>query len=329
MLLLFVLTIGKQADSRDSIVTKIQIMVSQLEADIVEETEQRNVMRDELKVALDVLASKEATHKDTEKNITELEEELALLLQERSSLKDELDRLLADKEALPTTDEEQPIPIPNPQRRQYLTGFNFAGNYVVFMIEASGGMVANTIDEALEMIGVPDEEKRRAVKWRRVIRSVQWIVANLRPPQVYQIMVFNNEAEPLLPLRETEWFDPMDRETTAEVLRALEELTPSGGANMERAFLTLTDMFPTVDSVMLLTDGLPTKSDSIPTGDTTTDRDRERFFRVAVRAAPRQTPINTILYPMSGDPAAPFLFWQLADTSNGALISPSPSWPDI
>ncbi|RME69695.1 MAG: hypothetical protein D6781_08060 [Verrucomicrobia bacterium] len=329
MLLLFVLTIGKQADSRDSIVARIQVMVSKLEADIEKTSEETEGLRDQLKLAMDTLAEKQATHEEKKKNITELEEQLALLLQERSSLQEEIERLLAEKEALPTEDEPKPIPLPNPQRRQYLTGFNFAGNYVVFMIEVSGGMVADTVDEALEMIGATDEEKRNSVKWRRVVRSVQWIITNLRPPQVYQILVFNNEARPLIPEREADWFDPMDRETTAEVLRALENLTPSGGANLERAFLSLSDMFPSVDSIMLLTDGLPTLSDSVPSGGVTTDRDRERFFRVAVRAAPRQTPINTILYPMSGDPAAAFLYWQLADTTNGALISPSPSWPDI
>jgi hypothetical protein len=31
---------------------------------------------------------------------------------------------------------------------------------------------------------------------------------------------------------------------------------------------------------------------------------------------------------MSGDPAAAFLFWQLADSSGGSLISPARGWPD-
>lgn len=331
MLLLFVLTIGKQADQRSTIIAKIQVMISQLEADIKTETTNTELVRNQLRVAKEKIDLQEQSLTTKKTDLTELEDQLALLLQQRSSLKEELDKLLAEKTAIPTEDETPPIPIPNTQRRQYLTGFNFEGNYVVFMIEASGGMVADTTDEAIAMISQPDAEKRKAVKWRRVIRSVQWIIANLRPKQVYQILVFNQEAKPLIPERESEWFEPLDRDTTKEVLQRLEDLTPKGGANHEAAFIALREIFPSVDSIMLLTDGLPTQSESIPMnpGTPTTDRDRERFFRATLRAIPRQTPVNTILFPMSGDPGAAFLYWQLADSSKGALVSPAPSWPDI
>ncbi|MGH8019644.1 MAG: hypothetical protein ACREIA_15450 [Opitutaceae bacterium] len=329
MLLLFVLTIGKQADNRTAIVTRIQVMISQLEADIKTEKEATELVRQRIQSEKENIDIQNVKFEAKKTDLTKLEDELALVLQQRSALKDQVDRLLAQQKEIPKVDEPPPIPIPNLQRRQYLTGFNFEGNYVVFMIEASGGMVADSVDEAIAMISATDEVKRQSVKWRRVVRSVQWIIANLRPNQVYQIMVFNSEAVPLIPERETEWFKPLDRETTAEVLKRIEEITPKGGANHERAFASLREMFPSVDSVMLLTDGLPTQSDSIPSSSMTTDSDRERFFRAALRSVPRQTPINTILYPMSGDPAAAFLYWQLADNSHGALISPSPLWPDI
>jgi hypothetical protein len=35
------------------------------------------------------------------------------------------------------------------------------------------------------------------------------------------------------------------------------------------------------------------------------------------------------LFPMSGDPAGPALFWELANASRGALVSPAKSWPDL
>ncbi|HEX9786036.1 MAG TPA: hypothetical protein VGA56_25335 [Opitutaceae bacterium] len=329
MLLLFVLTIGKQADHRSTIVARIQVMISQLEADIKKETDVTKLVQQRIQSENEKIDTRKVKFETKKTDLTKLEDELALVLQQRSSLKDQLDRLLALQEAVPKEDEPPPIPIPNRQRRQYLTGFNFEGNYVVFMIEASGGMVADSVDEAIAMISVPDEQKRKAVKWRRVVRSVQWIITNLRPNQVYQIMIFNQDALPLIPEREHEWFQPLDRSTTAEVLKRLEEVTPKGGANHERAFVSLRGLFPSVDSVMLLTDGLPTLSDSHASSSVTTDSDRERFFRDALRVVPRQTPINTILYPMTGDPAAAFLYWQLADVSHGALISPSPSWPDI
>ncbi len=329
MLLLFVLTIGKQAEARSSIVTRIQVMISQLEADISSETEATALIRDRLRIREEKIDNERREAEARKILKTNLEDELELLLQRRATLSEEMERLIALKDAVPTVEEAPPIPIPNTQRRQYLTGFNFEGNYVVFMIEASGGMLGDTIDEALSMIGATDEQKRKVVKWRRVVRSVQWILANLRQGQAYQILVFGSDPAPLIPERQAEWFDPFDRETTAAVLRRLEEIVPKGGANHERAFFSLQEFFPSVDSIMLLTDGLPTQSDSIPSSSATTDSDRERFFRASLRAIPRQTPVNTILYPMSGDPAATFLYWQLADSSRGALISPAPSWPDI
>ncbi|BET68920.1 hypothetical protein ASA1KI_38380 [Opitutales bacterium ASA1] len=329
MLLLFVLTIGKQADERSTIVARIQVMISQLEADISREEKETDAVHDRLRIRNERIDTERAKLETTKSNITSLEEQLALVLQQRSSLRDQLDRLLAREKEIPKEDVPAPIPIPNVQRRQYLTGFNFEGDYVVFMIEASGGMMAESIDQAMAMLTLPDEEKRQSIKWRRVVRSVQWIIANLRPTQVYQILVFNQDATALIPEREHEWFKPGDRETTIEVLRRLAELTPKGGANHERAFSTVREIFPSVDGIMLLTDGLPTLSDSIPSGSVTTDSDRERFMRAALRVVPRQTPVNTILYPMTGDPAATFLYWQLADVSKGALITPAPSWPDI
>lgn len=329
MLLLFVLTIGMSARSRTSVVAKIQKMVSQLDADIVREKRQTVDIENLLKIRNEKLQTEIVTRDDTKKGLTELQDELSLLLQQRANLKDELDRLLGEKKDIPKQDETAPIPIPNIQRRQYLTGFNFAGNYMVFMVECSGGMLGNTVDDALSKLTLTDEEKRQATKWRRVVKSIQWIIANLHPPQMYQVMVYNNEVNQLIPERQGEWFDPLDRATTSEVLKHLDLITPKGGANMERAFGSLIEMYPSVDCIVLLTDGLPTLADSVPVGSTTDDRDRERLFRAAMRAVPRQTPVNTILFPMSGDPAAPFLFWQLADVSKGSLISPAPSWPDI
>jgi hypothetical protein len=40
-------------------------------------------------------------------------------------------------------------------------------------------------------------------------------------------------------------------------------------------------------------------------------------------------PVSTILFPLlTGDPGAPGLFWELANATKGALVSPSKSWPD-
>ena len=85
-------------------------------------------------------------------------------------------------------------------------------------------------------------------------------------------------------------------------------------------------MRPPPDTVFLLTDSLPTMGRNPPRGGTVSGRDRLRLFSRAVRAAPT-APINVILFPMEGDPMAASSFWQLAQNSGGAFLSPARDWP--
>jgi hypothetical protein len=329
MLLLFVLLIGKHArDARNELLDEIRRLIVSLDRNIEKEQQETGEIRNRLQVIDERLALQLSIREVLKRDLTVEQNDRALMLLKRSSLKEEIERLLAKKEKLPTQKEEPPLPIPNLQRRQYLTGMNFEGHYMVIMIEASGGMLGYDVDDAMAKQALTPEEKRRTEKWRRVVHAVQWIVANLGRDQNYQIVVFNEKATPLV-TRNDQWLDPLDRDTTADVIAKLDEIVPQGGANLERAFIMVRSEFPSVDSIVLITDSLPTQSESIPFSGPTTDRDRERFFRAAVQERPRQSPINTILFPMSGDPAAPYLFWQLADDTKGSLISPAPSWPDI
>ena len=83
------------------------------------------------------------------------------------------------------------------------------------------------------------------------------------------------------------------------------------------------------DSIVLLTDGLPTRSDSVPIEGDVDEGHRIRFFEIATKQLPPRIPVSTILFPMlTGDPGAPGLYWELANATRGALVSPSKSWPD-
>ena len=328
MLLLFVLTVGRNADFREIVISQIQATISRLEADIVNETRVTGDIRERIRVVDDQIQAKSLTRETITSDVSRLTEQLQLMLLQQASLKDELERLIAQKKEIPKVEEPPPVPIPNVQRRQYLSGFNFEGKSMLFLVEASGGMLGNTVDEAIGYLGRADAEKLQSEKWRRVVRTVQWVVANLTPDQAYQVVIFNTDAVPLIEDSYDEWFDPSDRAGNIRVLKALGEVVPAGGANFERAFRTVREKFPLTETIVLITDSLPTLSDSIPISGATDDRDRERMFRAALRELPRKTPINTVLFPMSGDPAAAFLFWQLADSTGGSLISPSPGWPD-
>ena len=261
--------------------------------------------------------------------LTDRKRELLLMLQQTGALKDALHTLLGEKKALPTEDIAPPVPIPNVDRRQYLTGVKLQGEFVVFLVRMSGSMLDETIDAAAARLDDSDEKKRQAPKWQRVIQSMEWMLASLDPETHFQILLFNEETTPILPTRGEEWFSTKDRKTMTEVITKLHATVPKGGANMEHAFTAVRFLPRLPDSIVLVTDGLPTRSDSLPVDGDVDENTRIRFFEIATKQLPPRIPVSTILFPMlTGDPGAPGLFWELANATRGALVSPSKSWPD-
>ena len=115
----------------------------------------------------------------------------------------------------------------------------------------------------------------------------------------------------------------------SEIVKRIDSFTPQGGANLERALATVRYLPKLPDSIVLFTDGLPTKSDSIPYEGEVGPEQRIRFFEVAKNQIPPHIPISTIMFPFTGDPAGPAIFWELANYTRGAFVSPSKSWPDL
>jgi hypothetical protein len=72
---------------------------------------------------------------------------------------------------------------------------------------------------------------------------------------------------------------------------------------------------------------LPTQGKTPPKSSMVSGEERRRNFLGAVGQLPIGIPVNTILFPMEGDPEAAALFWQFAMTTNGSFITPSRDWP--
>lgn len=329
VLLLFVLVAGKQRNAQEQQVAEIREVVGQYEFDV--KSQEDRIERITLEAQADEGESEQTESRNTitEAEVVELEQALAKLLQSESKMQKDLDELLAEKEELATAEIPDPVPIPNVKRRQYLTGFQMEGEHILFLVRASGSMVGNTIAEAVELQSKTDDEKRESPKWVRVVDSIRWMISSLPVDSSFQVLMFAEETVPLIDTHSVDWIDREDGEMIKEVLDSLAKYVPEGGANMERAFNFVRSMSTVPDAIVLLTDGLPTQSDSYASGEFVSESDRVRFFNAAVRVAAPDIPVNTILYPLEGDPASPFLFWQLADRTEGALVSPAPSWPDI
>jgi hypothetical protein len=328
VLLLFVLTAGKQQDEREKRLAEVRVAIGRLEADVTQEQEKLQKLARRTREDAERRREIEERNTTDAQALTELERQLALLLLNQSTLEDEMRQLMEEKEAIPTVEEPPPLPIPNVERRQYLTGFKLEGRAFLILVRASGSMVAETVEEAINLQLEPEEVRRESPKWRRAVRAIEWLIASLPHESTFQVRLFAEETVPLFTGDFDRWIPRDDRRQVREVIAALNQVVPTGGANLERAFVTLRQMPVVPDSVLLITDGLPTLSDSHGSATVVSDIDRIRHFNAAARLAPRDIPINTLLFPLWGDPVAPFLFWQLSDYTKGALVCPAPSWPD-
>lgn len=330
VLLLFVLTASKKAEELDDLQSQIMEVIGEMENDIA-------LKEQELKDLKLTLAHETKRRKDsgarldeTKKRHTELEDNFKLLLAQLAAIEEALGKLIDDKENMPTQEEKAPIPIPNPDRRQYLTGFDILGNQVLFLVEASGGMTADTILEATDFADKPERERREAPKWKRVKLGLRWLIANLKEGSNYKIIFFNDELHPLEVGFGRDWFDPMDNNLTVDVLNAIDDITPEGGANLEKAFRVVNELPIEPDRLVLICDGLPTLADSFtPGGSQVMYDDRVQMFRVAQNALNLSLPVNTIMYPLMPDPGSAVHFWRLSNATDGSMITPSEGWPDI
>jgi hypothetical protein len=327
VLLVFILTISQKTAQDKDAVEDVQARAAQVKRDVTSAQEDLDRLSQALAAAQLELESIDSKNNQDQLKLTQRQKELLLMLQQTGSMKDALASLLGEKKALPTED-QAPLPIPNIDRSQYLTGFKLQGDYIVFLVRVSGSMLDDTIDTASARLEDPDAKKLEAPKWQRTIRALEWMIATLDPDTHFQIHFFNEETFPILPERPDQWYSTKDKELIGQIVKKLHTIVPHGSANLERAITTMRYLEHLPTNLVLFTDGLPTKSDSVLSEGDVGEEQRIRFFKVAMAQLPPRIPVSTILFPMNGDPAAPALYWELANATRGALVSPSKAWPD-
>ena len=211
--------------------------------------------------------------------------------------------------------------------RQYLTGLRVGGSNILIAIDVSASMLDETIVNVLRRRNMPEERRRNAPKWRRAVRTVEWLAAQLPLDADFQLFAFNEETLSLAPDNNDQWLPLGDGRALAAAIDRLDAMTPTGGTSLERLAAKLRTLNPLPDNVYLVTDSLPTQGAGRPRRATISGSDRLKLFREALRQLPPQVPINVILMPMEGDPLASAAFWNLARTSGGAYMAPSKDWP--
>jgi hypothetical protein len=210
--------------------------------------------------------------------------------------------------------------------RQYLTGLKVGGKRILFLVDGSASMLADTIVNAVRRRYLPEADRVRADKWRKAVRAVDWLTTQVPRDAEFQIYVFNTKARPILAGTDGTWLGTRDGKLE-QAVASLRGTAPEGGTSLQAAFAAAAALNPPPDNILLLTDGLPTQGVTAPSGRTVSGKERLRLFDRAMRELPRGVPVNILLYPMEGDPMAAPAFWKLAIASRGSFLTPSKDWP--
>ncbi|MBT8355716.1 MAG: hypothetical protein KJO60_14405 [Desulfofustis sp.] len=211
--------------------------------------------------------------------------------------------------------------------RQYLTGLRLDGERVLILVDSSASMLDRRIVDVVRRKVLDDKYRRAAPKWRRAVATVEWLVANLPQSSAIQVHHFNTSVNRLTAGDSSGWLPVTSFNQVDELIGQLKMVAPLGGTNLEEPFLAARTLSPPPDNIVLITDGLPTQGKRGARSTTIDGRARVKLYQQAVKNLPVGTPINTILFPIEGDPMAASLFWQLAVDSGGSFFTPTRDWP--
>ena len=211
--------------------------------------------------------------------------------------------------------------------RQYLTGLKLGGKRVLLLLDVSASMLDKTIVNIIRRRNMDDKTKQASPKWQQTLKTAEWLVANLPPDSSLQVYGFNTAASPVLPETAGQWIPATDNKMVGKMMRAMHKQVPGAGTSLANGFKVAASIRPRPDNILLLTDGLPTLGTEKISKKAVSGSQRLKYFDRAVKALPEDIPVNTILFPMEGDPMAAAMFWRLAVDTNGSFLTPTSDWP--
>ncbi len=221
----------------------------------------------------------------------------------------------------------------DPQERWYgknlLTGLDFSGQRILILVDGSASMLSETVQEAIQLgfaIKSGQATVEDAKKWQWVVKTVDWLVANIGENVSFQVYLFNTSAQAAIADTLGQWLSS-DQIVREDIVNALRTYVPKFGTSLENVLVEVKDLDPRPDLVLILTDGLPTQGQAKPKKYMITPSERRKYFLDAASQIPVGVPVSTILYPLDGDPEAALLYWKLAYDSKGSFITPSRDWP--
>ncbi len=339
VVLLFVIVNARATLQRMDKAIDLRAAVQRLQRDLLEGRKDFIVIRNARDTVEQELIETRGAADRIEKTLEETREQLAQYEDRTLSREEHLNRLRSDLEAMETDyqrlraaataaqDGTRVKAFPGDGERQYLTGIRVGGERILILVDASASMLGERLVDIIIRRNLPEETRRASRKWQRTVATVDWLTAQFPATSRFQIYVFNETASALIEGTDGEWLECGDPEQLQAVMEALRQVTPDRGTSLHAAFGAIAELQPRPDNLFLLTDGLPTMPERRPTAGRVSAATRERYYQGAIRLLPRGLSVNTILFPMEGDPMAAPLFWRLAMDTRGSFFVPSEDWP--
>jgi hypothetical protein len=339
VILLFVIVNARSAVSRDRMTQDLSSEVDRLEREVLDGRKRMADLRNALEAAEEEIVAIRGTTRQIVPVLKARQEEIAHYQDQTLARKEHADKLKADVRSMEEGvkrlkaggQEEDDYgskvrAFAGEGRRQYLTDLRVDGGHILILLDASASMLDQSIVGIVRRRNLPPDQQRRAPKWRKALATVDWLTAQFPPGSRYQIVVFNETARSLVPGTDGRWLKTADTAQLNDAVDRLYQLVPEKSTSLANAFAALRSLRPAPENVFLITDGLPTMGTGTPWFKKVSGEKRLSLFNEAVKMLP-DIPVNVILFPLEGDPAAASAYWQLAALTRGAYFCPSPDWP--
>jgi len=340
VILLFFIANARSASHRKDVTRDLRAEVELLEKAVIDGKKNLVEARNTIERIEEEITSAEGLSRQVIETLEKTHREAAVYEDETLAARSHVNRLKADlrsveeelrrlKGGSPSNDDlgSRLRPFPGRGDRQYLTDLKMGGNHIFILVDASASMLDPTIVGAVRRRNLPETARKDSPKWRQVVSTVDWLMTQLPPTSRFQIFTFNESASPVIPGTDKEWLKGSDVDRLDQVVHRFKQVVPQKGTNLFHALESMRRMEPLPDNVFLLTDGLPTLGAGRLWSNRVSGEKRLQLFEEAVQGLSSRVPVNIILYPMEGDPAAASAFWRLAVVTGGSFFCPSRDWP--
>lgn len=340
VILLFVIVNAKAAVMRNEKVKDLRGEVTKWELLVQEGKKDLVVARNTVEETTDEIVKTEGLSSEIIRLIEESKEELATSSGDTVSVKEHVNQLKSDIQALEAGVKrlaggsdaleeggDKVKAFQGDGDRQYLTGFKVGGRRILVLVDGSASMLGKSIVDIVRRRAQEDEQKRKSPKWQQAVRTVDWVTTQMPPTSQFQIYTFNETATPLVEGTGGTWMSASDPDALNKAVASMKEVVPDKGTNLYNAFAVIKEMESPPDNIILLIDSLPSMGARKGFRKKVSANKRLALYKAAIKTLPPRVPVNVILFPMEGDPLAASSYWGLAVKTRGSFLCPSKDWP--